>query len=151
MDDPLKLLLKEKSSTVHSISPESTVAECVFKMNEHRIGALLVIDRGRLIGIFTERDVLTKVVGKSRDPAATRTGDVMTVDLLTVAPETTVKQAMMLITQRRVRHLPVMRGEGELVGLISIGDLTRWLVRNQEIMIKDLENYIHGTPYRGNS
>jgi CBS domain-containing protein len=112
-------------------------------MNRERIGAVLVHDGERVVGIFTERDVLTRVIDQGRDPAATPVAEVMTSALITVGPATTVAEAMAVVTEKRCRHLPVMEGD-RLVGLVSIGDLTRWLTRHQAWHIEDLVRYITG-------
>jgi len=139
----LSVLLQHKGPQVHSVSPTATVVEAVRTMNDARVGALLVMDRDQPVGIFTERDVLGRVVDQRRDPATTKVADVMTVELVTVRSETSVEEAMAVITARRCRHLPVMDGE-KLSGLISIGDLTRWVTRRQAWHIEDLVNYITG-------
>lgn len=141
MLDTLNVVLSSKGHSVHSVSPTVSVLEAVRKMNVERIGALLVCADGNLVGIFTERDVLTRVVDQGRDPRETSVADVMTRELAVVKPSMTVEEAMAVITERRCRHLPVM-DDSRLVGLVSIGDLTRWVTRNQEIHIQDLVNFI---------
>ncbi len=143
MQTRLGVLLRRKGPEVHAVSPTATVLDAVEAMNRERVGALVVRDGEALVGMFTERDVLTRVVASGRDPAATPVGTVMTRDLVTVGPEITVEQAMAVITERRCRHLPVVEG-GRLVGLLSSGDLTRWVTRNQAWHIEDLVNYITG-------
>jgi CBS domain-containing protein len=103
---------------------------------------LLVLERGRPVGIFTERDVLVRVVAAGLDPKVTPVGEVMTRSLVAVHSETTVGEAMRIITEKRCRHLPVV-DDTRLRGLISIGDLTSWLVRDHERTIADLHDYIH--------
>jgi CBS domain-containing protein len=134
-------VLADKGSQVHTIAPGATVADAVARMNELRIGALLVIDNGRPVGIFTERDVLVRVVAERRDPASTGVVEVMTRRLVSIAPTTTVEDAMVIVTESRCRHLPVIDA-GTLCGLVSIGDLTRWVVRDQQHRIADLVGYI---------
>jgi CBS domain-containing protein len=112
-------------------------------MNCEHVGALLVCIDGRMVGIFTERDVLCRVLDAGRDPGTTRVADVMTSEVVTVGPETGVKDAMAVITERRTRHLPIVDG-GDLKGLVSIGDLTRWVSRSQEGHIQHLMNFITG-------
>lgn len=143
MSDKLSTLLQSKGSTVHNIAPTATVLDAVRKMNAEKIGCLLVQTQKEVVGIFTERDVLTRVVDQGRDPVATRVEDVMTNNPVAVAPSTTVEEAMVVVTERRCRHLPVMEDD-HLVGLISIGDLTRWVTRNQAFHIQDLVNFITG-------
>jgi CBS domain-containing protein len=112
-------------------------------MNEERIGALLVCENGEMVGIFTERDVLIRIVDEGRDPGMTKVVDVMTSKVVAVRPETGVEDAMAIISERRFRHLPVL-DDGALVGLVSAGDLTRWVSRHQEGHIQHLENFITG-------
>jgi len=143
MHDDLSSILKHKGSTVHAVEPTGSVEEAVQKMNQLRIGALMVLDGHRPVGIFTERDVLVRVVAAGRDPRATRVSEVMTGDLVAARPSTSVSDAMVVVTEKRCRHLPVMEGD-ELVGMVSIGDLTRWVVRHQRRRIEDLVSYITG-------
>jgi CBS domain-containing protein len=143
MLDTLTAVLAQKGAAIQRIDPESSVLDAVRAMNTHRIGALLVCADHRLVGIFTERDVLCRVVDQRRDPAATRVAEVMSTELVTVRPSTTVEEAMAVVTERRCRHLPVMDGD-RLLGVVSIGDLTQWVTRNQKYQIQDLVNYITG-------
>jgi CBS domain-containing protein len=143
MKDTLKAVLAHKGAKVHCVVPDATVLDAVRKMNEERIGALLVRDGTEVVGIFTERDVLCRVLDSKRSPEATRVREVMTEEVVAVGPDTGVKHAMAIITERRCRHLPVMEN-GELKGLVSIGDLTRWVSRHQEGHIRDLVNFITG-------
>ena len=103
-----------------------SVADAVAEMNRHRVGSVLVLDGGRLVGIFTERDVLRRVVGATVDPKRTLVADVMTAGVITISPDVTIEDTMVLFTEKRCRHLPVV-DNGKLVGTISIGDVTRWM------------------------
>ena len=143
MKDTLKAVLAHKGAKVHCVVPDATVLDAVRKMNEERIGALLVRDGTQVVGIFTERDVLCRVLDSKRSPETTRVHEVMTEEVVAVGPDTGVKHAMAIITERRCRHLPVME-DGELKGMVSIGDLTRWVSRHQEGHIRDLVNFITG-------
>ncbi len=143
MQDTLKTVLESKGASVHFVAPEVTVLDAVRKMNQERIGSLLVCVSNELVGIFTERDVLTRVVDSGRDPTSTKVVDVMTSEVETVRSSTGVEDAMALISERRFRHLPVI-DDGRLLGVVSSGDLTRWVSRNQEGHIQDLVNYITG-------
>ncbi|MBS0289589.1 MAG: CBS domain-containing protein [Proteobacteria bacterium] len=143
MRTPLSVLLKDKGSITHSISPVATGYECTQKLNQSGVGALLVIENGKLIGIISERDLIRKVLGKSIDPNAVKVSELMTHNPTTVLPSTTVQEAMKLITEKRFRHLPVVEN-GVLLGVISIGDLTRWVMLQQEYEIAALTGYIHG-------
>ena len=142
MNDPIAHVLAHKGSNVETVSPETKVLVAVQRMNERKIGALLVIDRGRPVGIFTERDVLVRVVSAGLDPGTTPVNEVMTRSPVVIRSDVTVNQAMLVITERRCRHLPVI-DDGELRGLISIGDLMSWLVRNQQRTIEDLYDYVN--------
>ena len=143
MQDTLAAVLETKGSTVYSVPPDVTVLTAVRKMNTERVGALLVCVSNELVGIFTERDVLNRVVDPGLDPTSTRVVDVMTSEVETVRSSTGVEDAMALISERRFRHLPVI-DDGRLLGVVSSGDLTRWVSRNQEVHIQDLVNYITG-------
>jgi CBS domain-containing protein len=138
-------LLERKGTDVWTIGPQATVFEAALKMNEHKIGALVVVaGDGRVAGIFTERDVLRRVVGERRNPEATRVADVMTVDVVCCTPETTTDEARYEMKTRRIRHLPVANENGRLVGLISIGDLNAELQATQEHTLFLLHEYIAG-------
>ncbi len=127
--DPLRKVY-DKGESIHSVAPDASVAECVRKMNAERIGALVVVEGPRLVGIFTERDALKKVLAAEMDPRTTKVSQVMTRDPVCVAPATTVGDAMELITTRRFRHLPVVQ-DGALLAVLSSGDLTNWLMQDQ--------------------
>lgn len=141
MKDPLWMLLDEKGRAVHTVAPDATVVEAVDAMNAQRVGALLVVEHGEPIGIFTERDVLRRVVMPGLPPASTRVRDVMTDEVIVVTPKTTVEEAMAIVTEKRCRHLPVMEEEG-VTGIISIGDLTRWVTRGHVYELQQLINYV---------
>ena len=143
MQDTLEAVLASKGPALHYVIPEATVLDAVRKMNEEHIGAVLVCISGEMVGIFTERDVLCRVVDSDRDPAATRVVEVMTSEVVAVRSTTTVEEAMAVISEQRFRHLPVV-DNGELKGLVSSGDLTRWASRNQEGHIRDLMDFITG-------
>lgn len=136
-------VLAEKGRQVYIIARTATVSEAVREMNEKGVGSLLVMEGRRPSGILTERDVLRRVVDADRDPALTRVGEVMTREVAAIDPSWHVEDAMRLMTDRRLRHLPVVDGE-ELVGMISIGDLLRWVTINQEDHIRAMTDYING-------
>ena len=146
MNAPVSVILDHKGSTVHQTRPDATVREAVNQMNDRHIGALLVTRDGKPVGMFTERDILVRVVSPGRNPETTRVEEVMSAKLVTIAPETTIEDAMLVVTNRRCRHLPMVDAEGKLLGMVSIGDLTRWLVRDRESYIENLNTYIWGTP-----
>jgi CBS domain-containing protein len=138
----LKQLLSAKGGQVHSIRPDAKVFEALQLMAQKDVGALVVVDGARLAGILSERDYARKVIlhGKSSQDIAVR--DIMTSDVVRVDPERTVEECMSLMTQRRIRHLPVCEGD-KLVGLVSIGDLVKEVIAEQEQTIRQLESYIH--------
>ena len=141
--DTVANILKEKGSGVHKATPGDTVLEAVQRMCAQRVGALLVCDAGYPVGMFTERDLMTSVILGRKDPAVTTVGEVMSRDVVYVEPGTSASEAMAVMTERRCRHLPVASG-GQVLGLVSIGDLVRWASRNQEFEIRMLTEYICG-------
>jgi CBS domain-containing protein len=126
---PLNRIFKA-GRTIHSVGPEVTVTECVRIMTATRIGALIVLDGEKLAGIFTERDALNKVLGAGLDPRSTKVAEVMTRDPVCAAPNMSVAAAMELVTKRRFRHLPIVEN-GRVLAVVSSGDLTHWLVKDQ--------------------
>ena len=133
----LSNLIEKPDLTIHSVGPYTSVIDCVRQMNEHKIGAMLVIEDDHLVGIFTERDALTRVLGAWLDPKSTRVGEVMTKDPYCVSPTITLDAAMGLITDQRFRHLPVVEN-GKVLGIVSSGDLTRQLVRDRSTNVREL-------------
>ena len=143
MNVPISALLQRKGSAVYSIAPHLSIFDAVVEMNRLRIGAIVIIDNGKLAGIFTERDVLHRVVGAGIDPKAVRVVDVMTRNVTTIVPEATVEEVAELFTEKHFRHLPVI-SSGKLVGLISIGDISRWVADHHRAEAEHLKNYIAG-------
>jgi CBS domain-containing protein len=143
MNTSISSLLEQKSGAVFTIPSTVTVADAVREMNAHKVGSVLVMEGSRLAGIFTERDVLRRVVGDNRDPRNTAITAVMTPDVLTVAPSVTVQEVMDIFTDKRCRHLPVME-DGHLVGVISIGDVSRWVANLHRAEAESLRQYISG-------
>jgi CBS domain-containing protein len=137
-------ILTRKGSQVFSIGPNASVLDAALLMNEHKVGALVVTDEGRVVGMFTERDVLRRVVGERRDPSGTRVGDVMTMEVLCCRPETTLEEARVAMKERRIRHLPLVDDERRLMGLVSIGDLNAYEATSQEHTIHMLHEYLYG-------
>jgi CBS domain-containing protein len=137
-------ILAVKGPHVQSIGPDATVLDAALLMNEHKIGSLLVMSGGRLIGIITERDLLARVVSQRRDPAETPVHAVMTTEVACCRPETTVDEARSVMKNRRIRHLPVLEESDQLLGLVSIGDLNAYLSHDQEVTIHVLHEYIYG-------
>ena len=136
-------LLGEKRSDVFCLDAAGTVTQAVAEMNRQRVGSLVVKSDGRICGIFTERDVLTRVIASERDAKATLVREVMTRDFQSIGPDMRVGDAMQLMTDRRVRHLPVIE-DGKLLGMISIGDVTRWMLKVNEMEADHLRRYISG-------
>jgi CBS domain-containing protein len=143
MRSSLRAVLDQKGHQVYSIGPEAPVMQAVEVMIEKGVGALLVLAHNAPVGIFSERDVLRRVVAEGLDPREARVAQVMTADLVVVGPSTTVEEAMAICTQKRCRHLPVMEGD-EILGVISAGDLNLWVTRRQSTEIEDLIRYIRG-------
>ena len=143
MNTSIATLLDGKGRALHTVPTNVTVFEAVQKMNQHRIGAVLVMEGSRLAGIFTERDALTRVIAANLDPRTTPLANVMTPNVLTVEPEATVQQVMDIFAEKRCRHLPVTQA-GRLVGLISIGDVSRWVANALRAEAESLRQYIAG-------
>lgn len=139
----VRQLLGAKSPEIHSIAPDAPVIEAVRLMAQKGIGALLVMDGTRLAGILSERDYARKVVLKDRSSATTPVREIMTAELVTVAPTVTVEQCLELVTNRRIRHLPVVEGD-EVMGVISIGDLVKSVIEQQRQELGQLQQYITG-------
>ena len=144
METYLTELLNHKGTDVFSIPPDTNVQEAADKMRQKKIGALLVMRGDDLLGIFTERDILTKVVAKGIDPSSIKVSRIMTKKVVVIDPRRTVREAMQIVTERRLRHLPIVK-DGKLIGMLSGGDLTRSIVAEAEGFIDTLYEYIHGS------
>lgn len=144
MGDVREILNQKRSSALRCAQPNETVLTATQRMNEYGIGALLVMDRGHLIGIFTERDVLRRVVAAELNPDAVLVADVMTTEIACCTPDTPLDDARNTFQQHRIRHLPVVDDYGEVLGLISIGDLNAYHANHQEVTIRFLNEYLHG-------
>ena len=143
--ETLSEILREKAGDpLYSIDQDQSALDAVHQMNEHSIGALIVTQGGRMTGIFTERDVLRRLVGGEVNPSDVRVRDVMTTRVICCTPATTIEEARTLMKKRRIRHLPVTDSEGDVVGLISIGDLNAFLTSHHEVTIHYLHEYLHG-------
>lgn len=138
-------VLSNKGTNVWSIAPEATVFDAIQMMAEKNVGALLVTQGGKLIGIITERDYTRKVAIKGKSSKETAVRDIISGQLIHVTPAHTVEECMRLMTDHRVRHLPVLEGE-TLVGIVSIGDLVNWIITAQSTTISQLQAYISGYP-----
>jgi len=145
----LQAVLDAKASkTIHWTTAHTTVLEAVDAMCRARVGALLVRSDDAPVGVLSERDVLTRVVLARRDPATTRVADVMTHHLVCIGPDAEPEEAMRVMTERRCRHLPVVE-RGRVIGLVSIGDLVRWVTQNQAFEIRMLDEYLLVGKYPG--
>ncbi|HEX8795377.1 MAG TPA: CBS domain-containing protein [Polyangiaceae bacterium] len=141
--EPLQTMLEHKGRDIHAVEVTATVLQAADKMSRTHVGALLVMDDDRLAGIFSERDLMTRVVMARKDPAKTRVEEVMTPGVVSVRLETTPREAMSIMTRRRVRHLPVVSGT-RIVGVISIGDLVRATLDERDHEISELHDYVTG-------
>lgn len=139
-------LLKVKGRGYFSVGPDETVYSAIQKMAEKNIGSVLVMDGATLVGIFTERDYARNVVLKGRSSPETLVRDIMSTQVAYVEPDDTVEKCLALMTEKRVRHLPVVQDEG-VVGIISIGDLVKSIIDDQRFTIDQLETYISGEVY----
>lgn len=138
-----KTLLEHKGREVWTIAPDVTVFEAIKTMSEKNVGALPVMDGARLVGMISERDYMSKVVLKGKSSKETPVRDIMTCNVVTVGPDHNVSKCMEIVTENHIRHLPVMDGD-ELLGIVSIGDLVRWIIATQKMTIEQLEAYISG-------
>ncbi|MDN3518972.1 CBS domain-containing protein [Aquisalimonas lutea] len=143
METRLGTILKEKPQALFTVASDATVQEAVDIMSNSNVGCIMVMDHGRLMGLFTERDLMKRVIHAGLNPRQTAVHDVMTTEIATVTPALTVGEAMALCTDKRLRHLPVYDGD-TLLGIVSAGDLTKWAISEQEHTIDDLTRYIYG-------
>jgi CBS domain-containing protein len=137
-------ILNTKSSVVHCIEPGATVLEAIEKMNQHKLGALVVKSGDQVVGMFTERDVLRRVAGEMRNPAEVRVAQVMTSEVICCAPTDDLDDVGTIMKDKRIRHLPVCGTDGKLVGMVSMGDLNAFNVSQQAAQIGFLSDYIYG-------
>jgi CBS domain-containing protein len=135
-------LLKHKGQVIHSVRPDAPVLEAIRLMAEHSVGALLVMQGEQLIGVVSERDYARKVILKGRSSNETEVRQIMSAPVLTVNADQSVHDCMRIMTEKRIRHLPVVDGE-RVVGVLSIGDLVRAVLEEQQRTIAELEQYIH--------
>lgn len=133
---PLSRLF-DKRDPIHSVGPDVSVTECVRTMTSEKLGALVIMDGERLIGIFTERDAMNKVLAAGRDPLKTKVSEVMTKNPYSIPPTTTVGEAMTIVTNRRFRHLPIVEN-GKVLAVISSGDLTHWMMQDKKGSVQQL-------------
>lgn len=145
MNTPITQVLDRKGRDVVSISPHASVFEAIQLMDSKQVGSLLILNKsGKVAGILSERDCFRKVILPEKPPRTVHVKDAMTRKVIYVTPETTVDDCMSLMTQRRIRHLPVMEHD-KIAGIISIGDLVKFMASEQDIMIRNLEKYIEGS------
>ena len=137
------ILAQKKAPTVWSIGPNAMVLDAIQFMDQKNVGALPVVDNGTLVGIVSERDYTRKVILKGRSSKDTPVRDIMTEQLLTVNPSDSITECMRIMTEKRVRHLPVLEGS-DLVGILSIGDVVNWFISAQTATIDNLERYLTG-------
>lgn len=136
-------ILQKKGNSVFSVSPDISVYDALEDLEEKNLGGLVVVENGKLIGVFTERDYARKVILKGRSSKETSVRDIMSSRPIFVNPDNTLEECMQLMTDKFIRHLPVMENE-ELVGVISISDLVRHIIHEKEFIIQNLEHYISG-------
>lgn len=140
----IRAILEAKGGDVYSVSPQTTVFDAIAKMAEKGVGALLVMEGDRLAGIISERDYTRKVILKGRSSREALVEEIMTRDVVTASPDITVAEGMRLMTEHRIRHLPLVSG-GKVVGVVSIGDLVKAIISEQQETIAHLTNYITGS------
>ncbi len=143
MDTKIKTLLDKKGHDVFSIQSDQSVYEAIAEMDARNVGGLIVKNGDEVVGIVTERDYTRKVILKDRASKEIEVQAIMSRNLVSVVPDQTVQQALILITSKKCRHLPVFK-DGKLDGIRSIGDLVKWIIRDQEFEIATLEDYISG-------
>jgi CBS domain-containing protein len=143
--DRVSAILKDKGDQIWSITPEATVYEALEVMAGKGVGALPVISNGRLVGLLSERDYARKIILRGRSSRETKVAEVMSAPAITVTPDCSVEEAMRIMTDSRIRHLPVVASGDDLLGIISIGDLVKWIITSQEETIRHLHSYIAGS------
>ncbi len=135
-------VLRTKGNDVWSVSPDTTIFDALKLMNQMNVGAVLVLNEGEVVGIFSERDYARKVALHGKSSRKTPVSEVMTEDVYSVTPKDSIETCMAIMSDRHFRHLPVLTDEGDLTGLISIGDVVKALLAEKEVIINQLEDYI---------
>lgn len=141
---PISTLLHHKGTALWSIAPEATVFEAIKLMADKNIGSLLVMSGDRLVGVFTERDYTRKIALQGKRSKETQVGEILSGKIVSVTPQQTIEECMRLMTENRVRHLPVLES-GKAIGIVSIGDLVNWTISAQDAAIAQMEQYISGS------
>jgi CBS domain-containing protein len=139
--DTVRLILKQKGQNVWSVSPEACVYDAIETMADKHVGALLVISEGNLVGVVSERDYARKVILQGKSSKQTQVKEIMTSPAISVTPEQTVEDSMRIMTEKHIRHLPVVE-DGKILGVVSIGDLVKWMISAQQQTISQLHSYI---------
>jgi CBS domain-containing protein len=137
-------ILERKGSSIWSIAPEAMVYDAIKLMAQKNVGALMVLENNTLVGIISERDYTRKVILQGKSSKETPVGEIMTKELVTAEPNDNIAECMRIMTERRVRHLPVLEGS-KIIGIVSIGDLLKWVISAQDAAIDHLEKYITGS------
>jgi len=140
---PISALLHHKGTALWSIAPEATVFEAIKLMADRNIGSLLVMSGDKLMGLFTERDYTRKIALQGKTSKATKVREILSSQVISATPDHTIEECMKLMTENRVRHLPVLE-DGKVIGLVSIGDLVNWTISAQDAAIDQMQQYIAG-------
>ncbi len=140
----LDVILSHKNHALWTIAPSATVFEAIQMMSDHNVGSVLVMRDGRLLGVLSERDYTRKVILKGRQSRQTMVNEIMTSPVITAPLNCGIDEALRLMSEKRIRHLPVME-DGKIVGLVSLGDLVKWVIAAQDATISQLESYITGS------
>ena len=143
--DRVSVILQQKGGQVWSIAPDATVYDALVLMAREEIGALLVMDGARVVGVLSERDYARKIILKARSSKETHVNEIMKSPPITISDDCSVSEAMRIMTEHRIRHLPVVDTSGALLGMISIGDLVKWIITSQQQTIDQLHSYISGS------
>jgi CBS domain-containing protein len=142
--DRVSMVLREKGTAIYSLPSDATVYSAIELMADKRVGALLVIDGDELVGIISERDYARKIILQGKSSSDTFVREIMTPSPISIRCETTVDEAMRMMVDNRIRHLPVINSDGRVAGVLSIGDLVKWIVTSQDETIEHLQHYIAG-------
>ena len=139
----IQTLLKKKGYDVWSIAPDASVYDAIHLMAEKAVGALIVMDGPNLVGVISERDYARKIILEGRSSENTKISEIMSSEVITAGPDNRIEECMAIMTERRIRHLPVLDGN-EVLGVISLGDLVKYIIAEQQFVIEQMERYING-------